>query len=194
MLVVELIKVEKVLNRDFITVYDLHYINTAGNLKIYTIVSRNKNLTKENLSKIREPNAVSLFIENKTKDKILLIKEFRMSLNDYVYSSVTGLIDPGEDFNTAVARELKEETGLILEKIEENLKTSYTSVGLTDETTTLCFCTVENEIFDKQNLEDDEDIVPNWYSKEEVLELLETERFPARTQAICYLWSNNKLV
>jgi ADP-ribose pyrophosphatase len=34
-----------------------------------------------------------------------------------------------------------------------------------------------------------EEIEAGWYTKEEIRKLLETERFAARTQAYCYLWS-----
>ena len=34
-----------------------------------------------------------------------------------------------------------------------------------------------------------EEIEAAWYTREEVRELLRTQRFAARTQAYCYLWS-----
>ena len=34
-----------------------------------------------------------------------------------------------------------------------------------------------------------EEITPGWYTKSEVRELLKTEKFAARTQAFCYVWS-----
>ena len=34
-----------------------------------------------------------------------------------------------------------------------------------------------------------EEIEAAWYTKDEVRRLLKTERFAARTQAFCYMWS-----
>ena len=38
-----------------------------------------------------------------------------------------------------------------------------------------------------------EEIVPNWYTKEELRQMLETEMFSARAQLFAYLWANNLL-
>lgn len=45
-------------------------------------------------------------------DKFLLLHEHTYPLNEYVYQFVEGLIDPGEDWQKAAQRELKEEAGL----------------------------------------------------------------------------------
>ena len=35
-----------------------------------------------------------------------------------------------------------------------------------------------------------EEIIPDWYTREEIRELLRKEPFAARTQAYCYAWAN----
>lgn len=47
-------------------------------------------------------------------EKILLNKEYRMSVGGFVYNFPAGLIDDGETPEQAARRELKEETDLIL--------------------------------------------------------------------------------
>ena len=42
----------------------------------------------------------------------------------------------------------------------------------------------------RQSTSNVEEIEAGWYTKEEVRNLLKTERFAARTQAYCYLWAN----
>ena len=69
------------------------------------------------------------------EDKLVIIREYRVPLDDYVYSLPAGLIDPGEDIEVCAKRELKEETGLDL--VEINKMDSgfglYPSPGMTDE-------------------------------------------------------------
>ena len=43
----------------------------------------------------------------------------------------------------------------------------------------------------RKSTSDAEEIVPGWYTKEEIRELLRTEAFAARTQAYCYAWANS---
>ena len=68
-----------------------------------------------------------------------------------------GYIDWDETIEEAAKRELFEETGLKAKSCELYLKPSYTSVGLTDETTAIVKMVVEGEI-STENIEDDEDI------------------------------------
>ncbi|MCR4890566.1 MAG: NUDIX domain-containing protein [Lachnospiraceae bacterium] len=52
--------------------------------------------------------AVSMIVTNKSKDKILLIKQYGKDR----YILVAGYVNKGEDAEDAVQREIKEETGL----------------------------------------------------------------------------------
>jgi len=65
--------------------------------------------------------------------KLVVTKEFRIPIWDYEYGFPAGLIDPGEDVETTIARELKEETGLDLVKIRHISAPVFSSAGLTDE-------------------------------------------------------------
>ena len=62
-------------------------------------------------------------------EKLLLNKEYRMAVGDYVYNFPAGLIDAGETAEVAAARELKEETGLQLVSIKDTLFDSYSAIG-----------------------------------------------------------------
>lgn len=62
-------------------------------------------------------------------EKLLLNKEYRMAVGDYVYNFPAGLIDAGETAEVAAARELKEETGLELVSIKDTLFDSYSAIG-----------------------------------------------------------------
>lgn len=83
----------------FISLY--HAVFQIGEtVKEYDYVSRNVGL-KEINQKPYQSNAVTIFVFNKDQSKMLLIKEFRFPINNYVIASPAGLIDDGEDFTTA---------------------------------------------------------------------------------------------
>ena len=54
-----------------------------------------------------------------TDDKLLLIKQFRPALNDYIYEVPAGVVENGEDVREAAKRELLEELGYIANELIE---------------------------------------------------------------------------
>lgn len=170
----------------FITRYDITYETEEGNTKIYEMISRNKNLNTLSDLQGHNPDAVVLILTNEDEDKILLSREFRMAVGDFVFNFPAGLIDPGETPSEAAKRELWEETGLELYEITDTIGTSFSAVGFSNEMN-VCIVGKARGTFSKST-SDVEEIEPGWYSKEEVRALLKTEKFAARTQAYCYLW------
>lgn len=160
----------------FLSLYDAEYENKKGNEKHWIIASRKDFDTLQGQylygkeEKIDAVVIAALHIESK---KLVCIRQFRIPLNDYVYELPAGLVDGNESIETSVKRELKEETGLSVIKINhEKTKTGlYLSPGMTDESVALTFCTCEG-IISKDYLEDDEDIEAIMLSQEEAKELL----------------------
>ena len=76
-------------------------------------------------------------------DRLVLIRQFRFPINDYIYEFPAGLIDPGEDASTAAVREIFEETGLTFTPREGGFcsRPFYTTVGITDESCAMVFGT-----------------------------------------------------
>ena len=98
---------------------------------------------------------------NSDKGKRLVVtKEFRITIWDYEYGFPTGLIGDGEDVATAVARELKEETGLDLVKINHISLPVFSSAGLTDESCHMVLLEAKGEVSDR------------WSEKTEDIEVL----------------------
>ena len=171
----------------FITRYDIEYEDIHSHKKIYEMISRNPDLhTREELTD-HPADSVVLIIHNEAGDKILLNKEFRMACGDFVYNFPAGLIDPGEDFRDSAKRELWEETGLTLVRIDDVLNESFSAIGFSNEKNICVVGTAQGEFAPSTSTV--EEIEAGWFTKAEVRELLKKKYFAARTQSYCYLWS-----
>lgn len=171
----------------FITRYDIEYKTNNGNIKNYEIISRNKNLDSFEKLHDKGPDAVVLIMHSEDGSRILINKEFRMAVGEWVYNFPAGLIDAGESFEEAAKRELHEETGLNVIRVDDVIGESYSAVGFSNEKN-VCVVGVAAGSFAPSD-SDVEEIEANWYTKADVRELLKTEMFAARTQAYCYVWS-----
>ena len=163
----------------YLKLYNAEYTNKNGDIRNWTIASRkelgiiNNKFFKDIDDKI---DAVVIVAAHIDENKLVIIKQFRVPLNGYVYELPAGLLDEGEDLETTVRRELKEETGLQLIQIdyEKTKKKTYISSGMTDESVALVYCTCTGEI-SKEFLEADEDIEVFLMSKEEGRKLIQSE-------------------
>ena len=152
-----------------------------GTIKQYDFVSRQGFMSKnpKQLSQPYKSDAVSIFVQNEDKSKLLLIKEFRYALNNYVISTPAGLIENNEDVTSAAIRELYEEIGYTEDQIKINrvLLPSYSAVGLSDEQVASVFVTVDDSIKPKQHLESSEDIEYFWITPHDAEYFLENGYF-----------------
>ena len=178
--------IKKLHEGKFITRYDLEYETASGKPKIYEMISRNKNISSLEDLKGGRVDAVVMILHDESGELILLSREFRMATGEWVYNFPAGLIDAGEDAASAAVRELREETGLVLNHIEEIWFESYSAVGFSNEKNIVVTGTATGEI--KPSDSEFEEIEAFWYSKKEIKALLKVARFAARTQAYCALW------
>lgn len=172
--------IEKLADTKYLKLYSADYINKKGTLRNWTIASRKsiEDLNNKFFDNGEDqPDAVVIIAKHIEEEKLVLIRQFRVPINDYVIELPAGLVDEGENFIETVKRELKEETGLDLVEIDEERtnKKVYVSVGMTDESISLVYCTCSGNP-SNENLEDDEDIEVILVSKEEAKELLKTEK------------------
>jgi len=168
--------------------YEAEYENKVGNTKTWTMASRKDNETLQKQffeNKEDATDGVIIAAYHKDEKKLVIIKQFRIPLNAYVYELVAGLIDKGEDAKSTIDRELKEETGLkIVDVIDHRgIDKIYVSAGMTDESLAFVYCTCEGHISDEY-LEEDECIEAMLVSQEEAKTLIQSnEKFDIK----CFL-------
>jgi ADP-ribose pyrophosphatase len=180
--------IRKIHEGRFITRYDVDYVTAEGNPKTYEMISRDGNIQSLEDLQNKTPNAVVMILTDESGERILVNREYRMAMAQWIYNFPAGLIDPGESAEESAKRELWEETGLRLMRIDDVLDNSYSAVGFSNERNVCVFGVAEGEFH--KSTSDAEEITPGWYTKEEIKQLLRTEPFAARTQAYCYAWAN----
>lgn len=183
--------IEKKQAGKFITRYDILYETTDRQEKVYEMISRNPDIkTFEDLHG-NAADAVVIIATDEADERILIDREFRLAPGEWVYNFPAGLIDAGETPEESAKRELREETGLELYQIDDIIGTSYSAVGYSNETNVCIVGKARGEFHKSTSTL--EEIEAGWYTKAEVRELLKTEKFAARTQAYCYVWSRNQV-
>ena len=181
--------IRKIHEGRFITRYDVDYVTAEGQPKTYEIISRNRSIRTLDDLQNRKADSVVMILTDESGERILVSREYRMAMAQWIYNFPAGLIDPGETAEEAAKRELREETGLQLVQINDVLDNSYSAIGFSNERN-ICVFGVAAGAFGKST-SDAEEIIPGWYTKEEMKRLLRTEAFAARTQAYCYAWANS---
>ena len=140
----------------FVTLFAVSYLDRRGNTKQWHMVTRGRQ-PKCITGKTGHPDAAIIVPYHRLEDKLVIIREFRVPVGDYQYGFPAGLLDEGEDLAVAAGRELKEETGLTLEKIYRHSPAIFSSAGITDESIAMIFAEVSGTP-DKRGNEASEEI------------------------------------
>lgn len=173
-------KVNELCDGQFISLYDLEYKNKLNENKHWTVATRKDKEAVEDFylnQNEDKVDAVGICAYHVRYKKLVIIKQFRVPINDYIYEVPAGLVDKGDkDILESVKRELKEETGLDLLDVNNDytIEKTYLSPGMTDESIALVFCTCDGEL-NKDGLEDDEDIEAILVSQEEARKILKSK-------------------
>lgn len=171
----KLINVEKKFDGKYIKSYLAKFKTPKGEL-LYEFASRKD--VPDVISKTPSPDAVRIlpyFFDEKGNLKIVLIKEFRFPINQYIYGLPAGLIEKGEKPLKSAKRELEEEIGAKVVKIWQTEKFSYSSAGFCDESM-ICF-EAEVELNQQQHLDQFEDITVKVVDLEALNKMLNEENF-----------------
>ncbi len=179
----KLLHLNKVKDGHYLKNYELTYLNKIGKEKVYEIVSFENLNSPEDIG--QKANGVSIVAI--CEGKMLLLKEFRLGVNRYIYNLCAGMIEKGETIEECIKRELYEETGLSVTAIKKILPASFAAVAITDIMTHIAFVEVSGQIEDHTSA--NEEITAGLYSKEEVKNMLEIEIFSSRAQLAAYMFT-----
>lgn len=179
----EFLKFEKVRDGKYLKNYEITYLNKSGREKKYEMVSRRELQGIEDVG--GKPSGVSIVAT--CERKLLLLHEFRMGVNRTIYNLCAGMLDANESIEDCIARELYEETGLHVKKIKKILPPSFAAVAISDTTTYIAFVEAEGTFEDHTS--ENEQIEADFYTREEVSRLLETEPFSSRAQMAAYFFA-----
>lgn len=176
----EITKVTRVTENPFVNLYELDRLSRTGKKGKYYVASRAK--TEENLklhTKKNHPDGVIIYsLYGEKQDRVVLIRQYRYTLDDYVYEFPAGLVEPEEDYTEAAVREMKEETGLDFSPLPVNPayeKPGFTTVGMTDESCATVFGSSAGKV-SLDYLEDSEELEVVLADREEVKRILKEEK------------------
>lgn len=174
---------EKVRDGKYLKNYELSYENKAGRLKKFEIVSRKELKSPEDLGRQVSGVSIVAFCEG----KMMLLREFRLSINREIFNLCAGMLEEGESIEDCISRELYEETGLSVKRIISLLPPSFSAVGFSDTKTYIAFVEAEGEFEDHTS--DNEQIQAKFYTRDEVKEMLKTQEFSSRSQMAAYFFA-----
>lgn len=172
-------KITQETENPFVNLYVLDRVSKTGKAGKYYVASRAK---QEKDLKIRtrknHPDGVIMYsLYGEKQDKVVLIRQYRYAIDDYIYEFPAGLVEPDENYREAAVREMKEETGLTFTPLDADLayeKPGFTTVGLTDESCATVFGVSVGEV-SIDMLEDNEEIEVVLADRNEAKRILKEE-------------------
>ena len=135
--------VKRLTQNRFLNLYELDARQRDDTPITYYVASRAKSM--EQLKAVeghRRADGVIMYgVYGENKDRIVLIRQYRYPLGDYIYEFPAGLVEPGEDVREAGIREMFEETGLTFVPRDggDFERPFFTTVGMTDESCAMVF-------------------------------------------------------
>ena len=127
-----------------------------------------------------------VIIAESDRGELLLIRQFRYPVRAEMLELPAGIVEPGEDHESAAIRELQEETGWRPDRIAKVTEV-YSSPGFTDELFIIYYATNLRE--SRLPCDDDEFIVPMFASRKQVEELIAQGRIDdGKTLLGVYWW------
>lgn len=184
---------KKITDNKFLNMYELEAQQRNGTVFPYQVASRAKSVD-DLIAVSGKIKADAVAICSTYEDKLVLIKQYRYPVGNYIYELPAGLIDNNETIIEAAKREMFEETGLEFvpnKENEWNIKPWLSSPGMTDETCAVVF----GECFGdptNQNQEESEDIQVILADKEEALRILNNEIVDMRTAMTIIIYINEQ--
>lgn len=168
----------------FLNLYNFEVEDRKGNVHPYYVASRHKESEMPATGVGVRPDAVLIYAYyGEKRDRLVLIRQYRYPVGDYIYELPAGLVDDGETVIETAIREMKEETGLDFEPIPDQEvfnRPCFSSAGMTDETVSTVYGVATGDI-SEDGLGDDEDLEVCIVDEEEAIRILIEEKLGVRT-------------
>ena len=133
---------QKTHNR-FLNYFELEAVHRDGKVTPYYMASRARDASQlKSVTHENRPDGVILYgVYGENRDRVVLIRQYRYPLGDYVYEFPAGLIEEGEEMGAAGIREMYEETGLAFRPVDAGCysRPFFTTIGMTDESCGMVF-------------------------------------------------------
>ena len=171
--------IEKLTDSKLVNLYHINATSVHNTPVSYFVASRAKSIEQMKI-KTREntPDGVIIYsLYGEKRDKVVLVRQYRYTIGDYIYEFPAGLVEPDEEFHEGAVREMHEETGLKFTPLKVNPafeKPYFTTIGMTDESCATVYGYAEGEI-SKDAQEDSEEIEVVLADREEVKRILKEE-------------------
>ena len=171
--------VKKQTSNPFLNLYELDMLSENGKHKPYYLASRIKDQEKLKLVTKENPSdgVIIYSLYGPDLDQVVLIRQYRCTIDDYIYEFPAGLVEKDETFQIAGIRELKEETGLDFTPVDVDgafCRPYFTSIGMTDESCAMIYGTAQGKV-SKRGQEETEDIEIVLADRKEIRRILREE-------------------
>lgn len=155
-------KIHKLSDNKFLNLFRMEALTDSGRPFDYFFVSRRKADKIKLLTGDSAAEGVVIYpVLREDPEKIVMIRQYRYPLGDYLYELPAGLIDAGETPDIAAVREMKEETGLDFEVYAGGdasyRRPFFMGAGFTDESCNAVFGYASGTV-SRDDLEDTESI------------------------------------
>ncbi|MEZ3447497.1 MAG: NUDIX hydrolase [Lachnospiraceae bacterium] len=176
--------IHKLSDNKFLNLFKLDALTDSGRPFDYFFVSRRKAENIKLLTGDSAAEGVVIYpILRDDPEKIVMIRQYRYPLGDYLYELPAGLIDAGETPEIAAVREMKEETGLTFEVYADGnaayRRPFFMGAGFTDESCNAVFGYASGTI-SRDDQEDTESIQVILVDREEAGRILREEKVSIR--------------
>jgi len=186
----EIKKIDKITDNVHLNLFQIAYSDRNGTAKNWLLASRLPH-PKCATGEFGAPDAVVIVPFHSQKNRLVVIKEFRVPLGGYQYGFPAGLVDEGETSEEASRRELKEETGLTMGRVSHISPPLYSSSGMTDESVSMVFAECDGEPSNYLN-EGSEDITVIFVSPTQAAQMIRRPelKFDVKTWLVLAAYAN----
>ena len=156
-------EIKKLSDTRFLNFYEFEAVHRDGTSAPYFVASRAKKIEQLKAAGVNDIVIVvgykkESFFYGEKKDRVVLVRQYRYPLGDYIYEFPAGLVESGEDMAAAGIREMYEETGLTFTPVDAGAcsRPFFTTIGMTDEScgTVFGYCSGEPTSAHQESSED----------------------------------------